>query len=452
MNDIRSVYFIGIGGIGMSALARYFKQQGAEVSGYDKTRTDLTQSLEEEGISVHYEEDIQKIPKNPDLIVVTPAVPKSHQEWIYCSDKFSQKILKRSEVLGVISRQKRTIAVGGTHGKTTTSTLITHLLRSGGLDVTAFLGGISLDLGSNFVIGQSEWAVVEADEFDRSFLHLSPEIGVILSTDPDHLDIYGNHGEMLSSGYIEFAKKVHFDGQLWVNEKYASDFKNFPHLKIYGQEIENVHYKNVRVESGKFVFDYSGEETEIKDIEFSLPGEHNIENATVAISIALSCGISEDAIKRGMSEFKGIKRRFEILFNRQGVIYIDDYAHHPTELEAAIRAAKRMNPGKRITGIFQPHLYSRTNDFAAGFAKALDALDEAILLPIYPARELPMKGVESEMIFNKMESNHKVILNMMEVVDYLDRKGVEVIMTIGAGDIDLLRKPIQNKLKEKYEK
>lgn len=452
MNKINSVYFIGIGGIGMSALARYFKFEGAEVSGYDKTRTELTIALEEEGIPIHYEENLDLIPKNPDLVVVTPAVPKSHREWLFYLENQPEKILKRSQVLGVISRQKRTIAVGGTHGKTTTSTLITHLLRTGGLEVTAFLGGISLDLNSNFVIGRSEWAVVEADEFDRSFLHLSPEIGVILSTDPDHLDIYGNHSEMMSSGYLEFAKKVPPGGQLWVNEKYANDFSALKYLRIYGKGEHHAHYKNIRVESGRFVFDYKNGETEIKDITCSLPGEHNIENATVAISIALVCGISHEDIKKGMSGFRGIKRRFEVLYHHNGVIYIDDYAHHPTELNAAIKAAKQMNPGKKITGIFQPHLYSRTKDFADGFAEALDQLDEAILLPIYPARELPMEGVESELIFNKMRLSNKSIKKMEEVVGYLASRQNKVIMTIGAGDIDLLRSPIQNKLKEMYEK
>jgi UDP-N-acetylmuramate--alanine ligase len=444
MNKIQTVYFIGIGGIGMSALARYFKHEGAEVSGYDKTKTELTIELEHEGIQVHYEENLNLIPQNPDLIVITPAVPLDHQEWLYYKAHHPDRILKRAQVLGIISRQKKTIAVGGTHGKTTTSTLISHLMKSGGIDVTAFLGGISLNLGSNFVIGNSEWVVVEADEFDRSFLHLQPEIAIVLSTDPDHLDIYGTHKHMMDSGYLDFAGKVRSGGILWVNDKYASDFKHLDYLKIYGNINSDAFYSNVRVNSGMFVFDFQMGNLEIKHIQSFLPGEHNIENATIAIAIALECGVDADTIQRSMMQFKGIKRRFEILFQNEKQIYIDDYAHHPTELKAAISAARQMNPGKKLTGVFQPHLYSRTLDFAEGFADALDGLDEAILLPIYPAREKPINGVQSQMIMEKMKLKDKKLMNLDEVITFLKHTQIEVLMTIGAGDIDLLRKPIQN--------
>lgn len=436
LDGLKKIYFIGIGGIGMSALARYFNGLGIEVLGYDKVETVLTKTLEREGMKVHYEDDVNQIPKDIDLVVYTPAIPKNHQELNYFwSQKYPVK--KRAEVLGIISRNRKTIGVAGTHGKTTTSAILTHLLRSCGVDCTAFLGGIAENLQSNFVAGSSEWVVMEADEFDRSFLHLNPEIAIVTSMDADHLDIYGDKVSM---------HKTFFDYVNQVNN--VLYYKHDLPLKDQGREVLTklgygigegiIQATNVRAEAPYFIFDWEGEGTMIKNLKFILPGHHNVLNAIVAIAVAKKLGCDDEKIKAALASFRGIKRRFEFRHMSDEQVYIDDYAHHPEELNAAIGAAKALYPSKKITGVFQPHLYSRTQDFVDGFATALDQLDEVILLDIYPARELPIEGVTSEIIFNKMQNSNKVLLAKEALLKELENRNLEVLMTLGAGDIGVL--------------
>ncbi|MBK7872724.1 MAG: UDP-N-acetylmuramate--L-alanine ligase [Saprospiraceae bacterium] len=442
INELRIVYFIGIGGIGMSALARYFKGLGAEVHGYDKTETSLTKKLVEEGMQIHYNEDVSKIPEGVDLVVWTPAVPKEHAELQYFL-KREIPVKKRSEVLGIISQNRRCIALAGTHGKTTTSSLTAHLLRAGGVDAAAFLGGIAQNCQSNCVNGQSDWVVVEADEYDRSFLRLHPEIGVISSMDPDHLDIYGDADSVHDTGYLAFAKQV--SGTLYVQHSWI-DYFDKTKVRSYGVEGGDYRAENLRVEDGYFVFDYKNLTQTIDNLQFPMPGRHNVENATAAISIALQVGVAPEAIRAGLLSFKGIKRRFEFIVRTEKTVYIDDYGHHPTELRAAIGAAKQLFPNRKVTGIFQPHLYTRTRDFVDGFAEALDGLDEILLLDIYPARELPIPGVTSEIIFNKMKNPNKKLIIKSNLLNELKNYDIEILMTIGAGDIDTLVEPIKKML------
>ncbi len=444
--SIKRLYFLGIGGIGMSAIARYFNGLGKEVYGYDRTSTELTRKLESEGMIIHYEEDIAQIPEGIDLVVLTPAVPKAHQElnWFIENDYI---IKKRAEVLGIISRNRKTVAVAGTHGKTTTSSIVAHMLRVGGVDCSAFLGGIATNFNSNFVEGKSDWVVVEADEYDRSFLQLSPDIALILSMDADHLDIYGDESSIHESGFKAFAKKLKPGGELLVFEQFAEHFEDEAIIS-FGIEKGDFQALNIRVVNGYFVFDVNTPKGELKALKFGLPGRHNVLNALSAIAVAQKLGLKEVDIRKALLEFAGIKRRFEFLVRRKNCVYIDDYAHHPTELYAAINAAKELYPTKKITGVFQPHLYSRTRDFVDGFAKALDGLDEVILMDIYPARELPIEGVTSELIFKKMTSNNKVLVTKDNLMEHIEGREFEVLMTLGAGDIDLFRNPI----KEQFEK
>lgn len=425
----------------MSAIARYFHGRGVAVYGYDKTETNLTRKLEQEGMKIHYTEAVAAIPTRIDLVVYTPAVPAEHAELQYFrANGFDLK--KRAEVLGIISRGMRTIAIAGTHGKTTTSTMVAHLLRSGGIDCTAFLGGIAGNFDSNYVLGESEWVVVEADEYDRSFLHLSPDLAVITSMDPDHLDIYGDPEAMLETGFLAFAKKRKPAGRLWVEQQLLSHFDGFAGVSTYGLENGDCHSDQVRVENGFFTFDYHGPKASIMGLALSLPGAHNVENATAAITIALQLGVSEAAIRRALRDFKGVKRRFETIYRDDQRVYIDDYAHHPSELRAAIGAARMLFPDRRITGVFQPHLYSRTRDFADGFAETLDDLDEVILLDIYPAREKPIPGVDSELLLGKMKNVNKQLTQKSGLLEIIKEKQPEVLLTLGAGDIDTLIEPL----------
>lgn len=441
MANKKHIYLLGIGGIGMSALARYYNRNGYTVSGYDKTRTELTKKLETEGIEIHYTEDITKIPENPELIIYTPAVPKEHKE-IQWLQKRGCELKKRAEVLGIISREKRALAVAGTHGKTTTTSLLTHILKVGGIDCTAFLGGIAENYGSNFVAGSSDFVVVEADEYDRSFLHLSPEIAAVTSTDADHLDIYGDADTMLESGFGAFVKKVNPEGFVFLQND-AEVKSGHPQTFRYGINRGDYRAENIRVEDGWFTFDFKSEIENINDIKIALPGRHNIENATAAIAVAQQVGVTGEAVKEALRTFKGIKRRFEFLHRTKNSVYIDDYAHHPSELKAAIGAARELFPDKKITGIFQPHLYSRTQDFQDGFAAELSKLDEVILLDIYPARELPIPGVTSKIVFDKIENKRKKLMRKEEVSKELKTRKTEVVMTLGAGDIDTLRDEIK---------
>ena len=456
LNQLKKIYFIGIGGIGMSAIARYFNAKGVEIHGYDRTKTTLCQKLEEEGIKIHYTDDVSSIPDDVNLVIYTPAI-KNLAELTHFKEK-NVPIMKRAEVLGLISREMKCIAVAGTHGKTTTSSIVTHLLIMGGVDVTAFLGGISMSIGSNFVQGKSEWVVVEADEYDRSFLQLSPNIAIILSVDPDHLDIYGNK-KTFREAFGLFQRKIKPQGICFIKKgvkvlmpkdaftKKASD--KIQNTSAFTQNTFGVNkgqYKatKLRVENGQFVFDYKSPTHEILNIHTTLPGQHNVENATAAIAVALEVGVSPENIKIALATFKGIKRRFEIIYQNteKQITYIDDYAHHPTELNAAIAAARMLYPKRRLIGVFQPHLFSRTRDFQQGFADALDKLDDVLLMDIYPARELPIEGVTAEILLENMKNPRKNIAPKAEMMNILrgllensDEKNI-TILTLGAGDID----------------
>ena len=444
LKDIKKIYFVGIGGIGMSALARYFNSREVEVHGYDKTPTSLTFELEMEGMFIHYEEDISLIPEGIDLVVYTPAVPNSHKELQHFSEN-NFKVLKRAAVLGIISRGMKAIAIAGTHGKTSTSSLTAHILQTAGINCTAFLGGIAKNYDSNYIAGDSEWVVIEADEFDRSFLHLNPEVTAILSMDADHLDIYGNVSEMHKT-FDQFALQTNNDGNLLYKKDLPLDLDNKMYnslnISTFGNSIGNYQVTNIRVRDGYFVFNVKSPIENIKNIITTFPGKHNVLNALVGIAIAQTLGATTEDIKYAMKTFKGIKRRFEFV-TRGRKVYIDDYAHHPSELNAAINAARELYPNKKLTGIFQPHLYSRTNDFQAGFAEELDKLDEIYLLDIYPAREAPIEGVTSKIIFDKMKNPNKHLLKKSELLDTINIDNVEVLMTLGAGDIDRLVKPLK---------
>ena len=448
LNTLHKIYFLGIGGIGMSALARYFRRRGVEIHGYDRTETPLTQALAGEGMHIHYSEDISRIPEGTDLVVYTPAIPADHRELVYFREN-GYAVIKRAELLGMVSHASRTIAVAGTHGKTTTSSLLTWLLHSAGIDCTAFLGGIALDFGSNYVEGHSDWVVAEADEYDRSFLQLQPQMAAILSVDADHLDIYQDAVTMLEQGYLAFARRVRADGRLFVRHDLASYFKNLPVATTYGVGAGAYRSEIRGVEDGKMVFDFFSPEGEIKGLRFTLPGRHNVENATVAVALALQAGADEKALREALATFKGIKRRFERVVEGE-VVYIDDYAHHPTELEATIEAARTMYPGRKLTGIFQPHLFSRTRDFQEGFAAALDKLDQPWLMEIYPAREKPIEGVNATLLLNQMHNPNKRLVNREEILDLLQEQRPEVLLTLGAGDIDTLVDPIRNWLQAHF--
>jgi len=445
------VYFIGVGGIGMSALARWFNATGYGVFGYDKTPSELTETLEKEGIAIHYDDNVNKIPsdatKENTLVIYTPAIPPDHKELGYFKTE-GFTIKKRAEVLGDISRNYFTVAVAGTHGKTTTSSMIAHLLHFAGVDITGFIGGIATNFNSNLVVGKTDKAiaVIEADEFDRSFLHLSPNIAVVTSTDADHLDIYGN-GEELKNSFKSFIDKLEKDGELLISQK-ANESLDLSFGSEYGLEASKIRAENIKIGEGVFVFDYVDENTKIEGLELSLPGFHNIENALAAIRIALLLHIPAQKIKEGIKAYKGVKRRFEFIFKSATKVYIDDYAHHPEELNAFIKSVKALYPSKKLTVIFQPHLYSRTKDFSTGFAKALDQADQVWLLDIYPARELPMEGVTSDLILSQMELKDKKLINKEAVIQEIKNSDFEILATLGAGDIDRLVPEIKDVLQK----
>ncbi|WP_353138511.1 UDP-N-acetylmuramate--L-alanine ligase [Pseudopedobacter sp.] len=446
LEDIKKVYLVGIGGISMSSLARYFQKRGCEVAGYDKTSTILTRALEAEGIPVSYEDSLNAIPelyRSNDasiLIIYTPAVPKSSVVYSYLADA-GFTLYKRSQILGLLSRGMFTIAVAGTHGKTTTSCLITHLLRHGGNTCSAFLGGISVNYDTNLIIGENEVLVVEADEYDRSFLTLHPNIAVITSMDADHLDIYGDKSHLTESFEL-FASQVDTKGTIFLRK--GLDVK-LP-VSTYAIETESADAKaiNIRVEQGEFRFDFYNQEIEMRDLTLGLPGQHNIENAVAAIQVALKMGISQQDIRTGLESFRGVKRRFEYIVKQDSAIYIDDYAHHPEELRACFRAVRTLYPNKKFTAVFQPHLFTRTRDFADGFAEVLSLVDELILLEIYPARELPIAGIDSQFLLDKIALENKKLLTKDEVLKFIENTKPELLVTVGAGDIDTLIKPIQN--------
>ena len=428
-----NIYFIGIGGIGMSAIARYYNAKGFKVSGYDKTPSPLTEALESEGIQVHYEDNMEFIPKDIEstLVVYTPAIPKDMGELVYVQKK-GYRVIKRSRMLGEIAQGQRCMAVAGTHGKTTTSTLVSHLFTSSGEGCSAFLGGISKNYDSNLLINENDVIVAEADEFDRSFLQLYPEIAVITSMDADHLDIYGDEAH-IREAFKAFASQV--SGT--VIAKYGLDITpadTKARIMTYSFGNPSADFYSEALEGGHFNLHYPG--GVIEDCVVGIPGWVNIENATAAAAIGLTYGLDPQKIKKALASFSGVKRRFDIQVRRPDCVYIDDYAHHPEEISAALSSIRNSYPEMKLTAVFQPHLYTRTRDFAPEFAQALSKADKLILLDIYPAREEPIPGVTSEIIFKDVTCKEKVLLKRAELMDYLKNEKVELLVTLGAGDID----------------
>lgn len=462
VRKLHSVHFLGIGGIGMSALARWFNHLGIKVSGYDKTPSPLTQKLEEEGMAISYVDAIDEIPtqvtdfKSDTLIVWTPAMPKDSAELnFFKSEGYNLK--KRAAVLGLITSNMPTIAVAGTHGKTTTSSMVAHLLKFGGKNIAAFLGGITQNYHSNLILHDASeeeaTVVVEADEFDRSFLHLHPNIAVLTSVDPDHLDIYGDDKLMLE-GFNEFIDLVAPSGKVFIHskafEKLAKKDYKVSSVNAYGINSGTIQATNVKAFPGYFTFDFIWGNVRIEKLELRMPGFHNVENAIPAIAIAMDFGIEEDEIRAGLKSFKGVKRRFEIHVQEDDKVYIDDYAHHPEEIRAFLNSVKAMYPSKRLTVVFQPHLFSRTRDFAEGFSDSLSIADEVILLDIYPAREQPIEGVNSEMLISNITSMMKSLQGKENILTYLNLNRPEVLVTLGAGDIDRLVDPIAKWMRDEY--
>ena len=446
---LKNVFFIGIGGIGMSAIARYFHRLGKNVAGYDKTRTHLTDELEAEGIAIHFEDNLELISKaffdkEETFVVITPAIPKNHSEWNYFIDN-NFEIKKRAEVLGLITENSFCFAVSGTHGKTTTSSMLAHILFQNKVDVTSFLGGVLENYNSNLVGEGKTVTVVEADEFDRSFLHLHPNIACVISNDADHLDIYGTNDEIKKS-FQEFADKVSDKENLFVAD----------HVAIEGTKVginsnTNIVAENLKIENGMRVFDLRFEDETIKDIHLQMPGEHNVLNASLAISMARKYGLTAEQIKDALATFSGVRRRFSFKVRKEDCVYIDDYAHHPTEINAVYDAVRELYPNKKIVAVFQPHLFSRTNDFMDDFATSLSKFDEIYLLDIYPARELPMEGVTSQVLLDKMKNENKFLISKEQLIQFVSETNEEVLVTIGAGDIgemvDEIKEILENRLK-----
>ena len=440
----KNIYFLGIGGIGMSALARYFKAKGYHVAGYDRTQSDLTRQLQKEGMDIHYEDNIEQIPedfRNPEdtLVVFTPAIPSSLNELLYFLEK-GFLVLKRSQALGEITCSQRALCIAGTHGKTTTSTMTAHLLHHSQVDCNAFLGGISKNFEQNLLLSdKSDLVVVEADEYDRSFLNLSPYMAVITSVDADHLDIYGSE-EKYRAGFEEFSSLIQPGGVLLmkkglpINPRIQKDVCLF----TYAIDDADFHVQNIRVQNGEILFDFVTPDEVIENVKLSVPAMVNIENGIAAMTLALLNGATPDEIRKAMATFAGVKRRFDFHIKRENLVFIDDYAHHPQELKAFIKSLRMLYKDKKICGIFQPHLYSRTRDFLDEFAHSLSMLDELILLDIYPAREKPIEGVNSQKLLEKVSIEKKRICTKSELEEYIRNNNFEVLATIGAGDIELL--------------
>ena len=456
-NSINRVYFLGIGGIGMSALARYFKATGKNIAGYDRTPTRLTRELINSGIAIHFKDDIGLIPanylkKDDTLVVITPAIPDNHKELAYFR-KNDFKLFKRSEILGFITRQKYNIAVSGTHGKTTVSTMIAHILNQSQSGCSAFLGGISKNFNSNLIYNEkSDYIITEADEFDRSFLSLFPYFTVITAIDADHLDVYGSKDELVKA-FNQFANQTKKGGKILVKKglklslKY--DYNNYTYSLT---DKADFYARNVSLNKGTYSFEVVTPAAIMKNMSLSHPGLVNVENAIAATAVSSLIGIDHDTIRNALKTFNGIIRRFDFRIKTKELVYIDDYAHHPRELTAVIDSVKKLYPEKKITGIFQPHLYSRTRDFAEEFAESLNTLDELILLDIYPARELPIKNVTSKIIFDKVKLPDKKLCNKNDLMSILKNRKFEVLLTLGAGDIDQFVEPIKMMLADNMKK
>jgi UDP-N-acetylmuramate--alanine ligase len=445
LTNIKRIYFIGIGGIGMSALARYFNTQGVVVAGYDKTPTALTADLEKEGINIHFEDDINKIDKEATVIVYTPAIPAEHTELNYFRNN-GYLVVKRSDVLNWITENAFTIAIAGTHGKTTTTSMTAHILRHSGYGCNAFLGGIATNYNTNFWSHEKNVVVVEADEYDRSFLKLAPNVAVVTAVDPDHLDIYGTAEEVLKA-FGQFTDKIKDGGTLI--QKMGTEFSVHSSNKsvfTYGYNKDNASYhtQNLVVVDGSYHFDIVHPGGVLKEVILNMGGLHNVENATAAIAIALSLDIEEQKIKDAVAAFKGVKRRFEYKVKTENKVLIDDYAHHPEELNALISGVRSLYPTEKMVLIFQPHLYSRTQDQAAGFMEVLDKADEVILLPIYPARELPIEGVTSEMLLEGMKLKNKHVMSKEAMLEWAKTTHQKLIVMAGAGDIDVCIHQVQD--------
>jgi len=460
LKTLHSVYFLGIGGIGMSAIARWFAHMGIPVMGYDRTESPLTAQLIAEGIQVHYEDSMETIPMevkedlNNTLIVWTPAIPADSTQLNYFRNE-GYTLKKRAEVLGMITKGLMTIAVAGTHGKTSTSSLIAHLLKSSGMNVAAFLGGITQNYESNLILHdetkeEEPIVVVEADEYDRSFLQLHPNIGVVTSVDPDHLDIYGDHQE-LTRNFASFIDLIDKEGLLFIEKKALKilEGNKFGSLHIIEYSLRDSSIYAADIKSGirSFDFDYVSEKFRIEQLSLQVPGFHNVENTLAAVSVALQLGISIADIRAGLESYRGVKRRFEIKHQGEDRVYIDDYAHHPEEIKAFLGSVRAMYPTRKLTAIFQPHLFSRTRDFAAEFSSSLSLADEVVLMDIYPAREKPISGVSAEMLMDDITSGTKSVQKREDLVAYLDKNVPEVLVTIGAGDIDRMVEPITKWIK-----
>lgn len=450
------LYFLGIGGIGMSALARYFKAKGYEVAGYDRTQSPLTHCLENEGISIHYIDAPSLIPENIEFVVLTPAIPANALELKYLRDK-NIRIVKRAEVLGMLSREHKALAVAGTHGKTTTTALVTHILMTADKRMSAFIGGISRNIDSNVVIGEDkdEFMVMEADEFDRSFLQLAPFVSIVTSIDADHLDIYGDYEHLVAS-FNEFVDKTSDDGLVIYHANLP--IKTTKKHVTYGLENADVTAENIRIVDGETQFDfvvanycalpsYLSNLRNQSSLSMRLYGNHNVQNALAAIIMCSYLGVSQEDIRKGLATFKGVQRRFDIRVKNEKHIYIDDYAHHPEEIKAALLAARKVFSDKELTVVFQPHLFTRTRDFMDGFAESLSLADRVILLDIYPARELPIEGVTSAALLERITSKNKMLCSKEELLDTIKSIEPELVMTVGAGDIDRFVPQIENMLK-----
>lgn len=450
LNTLHRIYFIGIGGIGMSAIARFFRQRGCTVNGYDRNRTPLTQALEQEGIAIHYEDSISLLDAAAQLVVYTPAIPSDHQELNWYRDK-GYPVVKRSDALQWITEQSLAITVAGTHGKTTVSTMIAFLFRESGLGCNAFLGGLSVNYNSNYWSAANNIAVIEADEYDRSFLKLKPDIAVLTAIDPDHLDIYGTV-QALEDAFISYTHNIKPTGTLVLKHglKRQADLQT-PNTFTYSllNDVADAYAINVIQQDGGYSFDYQSKLGTLAKLRLNVGGMHNVENTVAAISVALLQGVPTDAIHQTLPLFKGVHRRFEYVIRKKNLVFIDDYAHHPEELAALIHSAKRLFPKMRCVVIFQPHLYSRTRDFADGFARSLDLADQVLLLDIYPAREQPIAGVHAQMIADRMENNAHTVLPKSAVLDFVAASPIELLITAGAGDIDQLVTPIQSILEKR---
>ena len=450
ITTLKNVFFIGIGGIGMSAIARYFHRLGKNVAGYDKTRTHLTDELEAEGIVIHFEDDLNLIDKpflnkEETLVVITPAIPKNHSEWNYFIQN-NFEIKKRAEVLGLITENSFCFAVSGTHGKTTTSSMLAHILFQNKVDVTSFLGGVLENYNSNLVGEGKTVTVVEADEFDRSFLHLHPNIACVISNDADHLDIYGTN-DAIKESFREFADKISDKNDLFVASNVAIEG-----TKVGINVSADIVAENLRIENGMRVFDLKFKDELISDIHLQMPGEHNVLNASLAISMARKYGLSAEDIKSALATFSGVRRRFSFKVRNEDCVYIDDYAHHPTEINAVYSAVRELYPNKKIVAFFQPHLFSRTNDFMDDFAASLSQFDEIYLLDIYPARELPMEGVTSEVLIAKISNENKQLISKDELMKFVSETEEEILVTIGAGDIGEMVDDIKEVLEKRRKK